>query len=317
MKEIKIGNVDIKTPLGLAPMAGVTDIVFRNICKEMGAGLTVTEMVSAKAIVYRNKNTGQLLKTGDKESPVAVQLFGGDASSVREAIEIINDEPFDILDFNMGCPVPKVVKNKEGSALMLDPKKAEEILKVMAITSKKPVTVKMRSGFDEKNINAPLIAKIAEDAGVSAVTVHGRTREQYYSGTADWDVIRKVKETVSIPVFGNGDVKDGTLALEIMRQTGCDGVMIGRAAMGNPWIFREILHFFETGEEVKRPSKEEVFEMILRHAKELADEKGEIVAIREMRSHAAWYTHGFKGASAIRRRINEILTLAELEELFS
>ena len=317
MKAFKIGNVEIKTPVGLAPMAGVTDIVFRNICKEMGAGLLVTEMVSAKAIVYHNKNTAQLLRTRESESPVAVQLFGGDADSVREAIEIINDEPFDILDFNMGCPVPKVVKNKEGSALMLDPKRAEEILKTMVNTSKKPVTVKMRAGFDSGNINAPLMAKIAEDAGVSAVTIHGRTREQYYSGKADWDVIKKVKETVSIPVFGNGDVKDGPSAAALLEQTGCDGIMVGRGAMGNPWIFREILHFLETGKEMDRPSKDEVFAMIRRHAEELAGEKGEMIAVREMRSHAAWYTHGFTGASAIRREINTISTLSGLEALFS
>ena len=317
MKSIDLGGVKIEYPLGLAPMAGVTDLVYRKICKELGAGLLCTEMVSAKAIVYKNKNTSQLLKTETSESPVAVQLFGSEPEFISKAIEMIEDEPYDILDFNMGCPVPKVVKNHEGSSLMNEPDQAEKVFSAMVRTSKKPVTVKMRSGFEAGNINAPLIAKIAEDCGVAAVAVHARTREQYYSGKADWNVIKAVKEAVSIPVFGNGDITDGASAKACLEMTGCDGLLIGRAAMGDPWIFREIKNYLETGEIMEHPGKEEIFKMIIRHAKELAEEKGEYIAVREMRSHAAWYTHGFPKAAAIRREINTVNTIEELTSLFS
>ncbi|MBR6231252.1 MAG: tRNA dihydrouridine synthase DusB [Lachnospiraceae bacterium] len=317
MKSIDLGNITIEYPLGLAPMAGVTDSVYRKICKENGAGLLCTEMVSAKAIVYKNKNTAMLLKTAPSEGPVAVQMFGSEPEFIAEAIEMTADEPYDILDFNMGCPVPKVVKNHEGSSLMSEPELAKKIFTAMVRTSKKPVTVKMRSGFDAGNINAPLIAKIAEDCGVSAVAVHARTREQFYSGKADWSVIKAVKEAVSIPVFGNGDIRDGASAKACLDTTGCDGLLVGRAAMGNPWIFREIRHFLDTGETMEHPGKEEIFKMIIRHAKALAEEKGEYIAVREMRSHAAWYTHGFPKAAALRREINTVDSIEAFTALFS
>ena len=313
IQSVSVGPVRIQTPIGLAPMAGVTDIVFRNICKEKGAGLLCTEMVSAKAILYRNKNTMDLLKTAYFERPVAVQLFGCDPACMAEASEMIKDLPFDILDLNMGCPVPKVVKNNEGSALMKDPELAGRIIEAVAKACEKPVTVKMRSGFDEGHINAPELAKIAESAGASAVTIHARTREQFYSGSADWDVIRRVKESISIPVFGNGDVKDGPSAVKMLKETGCDGIMVGRAAMGNPWIFREILHYFETGEESLPPSEEEIAGLLLYHAEEIIKEKGEYIGIRQMRSHAAWYLKGFRNAARLRRAVCGIESAADLE----
>ena len=311
-QNVKIGDVMIRNPVGLSPMAGVSDLSFRRICKELGAGYLCTEMVSAKAIVYKNRNTDMIFHTEPDESPVAVQLFGSDPDFMAAAAERLNGESFDILDLNLGCPVPKVVKNHEGSALMKDPGLVGRIVSAMVKASSKPVTVKMRSGFDENSINAPEIARIAEDAGAAAVTVHARTREQFYSGKADWTVIKSVKDSVRIPVFGNGDITDGPAAKAMLEQTGCDGIMIGRAAMGNPWIFREVLHYLKTGEELPKPSIEEIFAMILRHAEDIVKEKGEYIGIREMRAHAAWYTHGFPHAAAMRREINHVSTLDEL-----
>lgn len=315
MKPLKIGNVTIDCPVVLAPMAGVTDLPFRLLCREMGVGLLSMEMVSAKAILYKNRNTESLMEIAPGENPIALQLFGSDPEILGEIAAQIQNRPFDILDFNMGCPVPKVVNNQEGSALMKQPELVREIASSLVKASEKPVTVKIRKGFDDAHVNAVEIAKILEDCGVVAVAVHGRTREQYYSGKADWEIIRKVKEAVSIPVIGNGDVDSPKAAVAMMEQTGCDGVMIGRAAQGNPWLFREIRHYLETGEELPRPSMDEVKEMILRHARFQVEYKGPDVGMREMRKHVAWYTAGFPHSAKLRSEVNAVGTLEELGEL--
>ena len=315
MKPLKIGNVTIDCPVVLAPMAGVTDLPFRLLCREMGVGLLSMEMVSAKAILYKNRNTEYLMEIAPGENPFALQLFGSDPEILGEIAAQIQNRPFDILDFNMGCPVPKVVNNQEGSALMKQPELVREIASSLVKASEKPVTVKIRKGFDDAHVNAVEIAKILEDCGVAAVAVHGRTREQYYSGKADWEIIRKVKEAVSIPVIGNGDVDSPKAAVEMLEQTGCDGVMIGRAAQGNPWLFREIRHYLETGEELPRPSMDEVKEMILRHARLQVEYKGPDVGMREMRKHVAWYTAGFPHSAKLRSEVNAVGTLEELGEL--
>lgn len=316
MEKLKIGNVTLENNLVLAPMAGVTDLPFRVLCKEQGAGLICMEMVSAKGIYYNNKNTEILLTTAEEERPVSLQLFGSDPQIMSEMAKKIEERPFDILDINMGCPVPKVVNNGEGSALMKNPKLVEKIVSQIVKAIQKPVTVKIRKGFDDEHVNAVEIAKIAEEAGASAVAVHGRTREQYYSGKADWDIIRQVKEAVSIPVIGNGDILTAQDALAMKRQTNCDGFMIGRGAQGNPWIFRQILHSLETGEELPKPTMKEVTDMLLRHARAQIAFKGEVVGIREMRKHAAWYTSGYKNSAKLRGKINEVETYEDLEALF-
>ena len=315
--KLKIGNVSLDGNIVLAPMAGVTDLPFRLLCKEQGAGLLCMEMVSAKGIMYNNKNTKFLLTIDERERPVSLQLFGSDADIISEQAKRIEELPFDILDINMGCPVPKIVNNGDGSALMKNPLLAGEIIEKTARAIQKPVTVKIRKGFDEEHINAVEMAHIAQESGAAAIAVHGRTREQYYSGKADWEIIRKVKEAVKIPVIGNGDVWTPQDAIDMRKQTGCDGVMIGRGAQGNPWIFKQILHYEQTGELLEKPSPQEVTEMILRHAKMQMEFKGEYIGMREIRKHAAWYTAGYKNSAKLRGKINETETYEELKELLS
>lgn len=315
MKQLKIGNVTLENRYILGPMAGVTDLPFRLLCKEQGAGLLCMEMVSAKAILYNNKNTETLLEIHPDEQPVSLQFFGSDPKIMSEMAKRVEERPFDIMDINMGCPVPKVVKNGEGSALMKNPKLVHEIVSAMVKAINKPVTVKIRKGFDDTCINAVEIAKIIEDAGAAAVAVHGRTREQYYSGTADWEIIRQVKEAVSIPVIGNGDVTSPQKAEELVKQTGCDGIMIARGAQGNPWIFSEMIAYEQTGQLPDRPARREVREMMLRHARLQLQYKGEYLGIREMRKHVAWYTKGLQGSAKLREEINRVESYAELEEL--
>ena len=312
---MRIGNVDIKGNVVLAPMAGVTDLPFRLLCKENGCGYLYTEMVSAKAIMYNNKNTESLLTVTEGENPIAVQLFGSEPEVMAEAAKRMEERPFDVIDVNMGCPVPKVVNNGEGSALMKNPLLVGRIVEAMANAVKKPVTVKIRAGFDQDNINAPEIARIIQESGGAAVAVHGRTRQQYYSGKADWDVIRRVKENVSIPVIGNGDILTGQDAVKMMEETGCDGVMIGRGARGNPWIFGQINEYLSCGKEMTQPTADEIKSMILKHARMLIDAKGEYTGIREMRKHFAWYTTGMRHASGLRNEVNHVEHFEELEKL--
>ncbi len=312
---MKIGNVVIDNNIALGPMAGVTDLPFRILCKEQGCGLLYTEMVSAKAILYNNKNTEELLKTVPDESPVAVQLFGNDPDIMTEIALRLEEMPFDIIDINMGCPVPKIVNNREGSALMLEPDIVEKLLSKMAKALHKPLTIKIRKGFDDDNINAVEIAKIAEACGVSAIAVHGRTRQQYYSGEADWDIIRQIKENVSIPIIGNGDIVNGSTAVKMLDETGCDGIMIGRAARGNPWIFKQVVHFIKNGEELPKPDITELKSMILRHSRMLLDMKGDYTGIREMRKHVSWYTAGYPHSAELRRKVNMVESYEELEEV--
>ena len=312
--KLKIGNVTLEQNIILAPMAGVTDLPFRLLCKEQGCGLTVTEMVSAKAILYHNRNTEELLRTEPAEQPVAVQLFGSDPAIMAEIAAQVAEGPYAIIDVNMGCPVPKIVKNGEGSALMRDPQKAQAVLAAMVKAVKKPVTVKFRKGFDEGSVNAVEFAKMAESCGVAAVAVHGRTREQYYSGKADWEIIRKVKEAVKIPVIGNGDIFTPEDGARMLSKTGCDGIMVARGAKGNPWIFSRLNHYLETGELLPGPDGKEIREMILRHSRMLAQYKGEKPAMRQMRGHVAWYTKGLPNSAAMRNEINQVETMEELKD---
>ena len=316
-KGLRIGDVTLDNNLVLAPMAGVTDLPFRILCKEQGAGLICMEMVSAKAIQFNNKNTYKLLEIDESERPVSLQLFGSDPDCISEMAKKIEEKPFDILDINMGCPVPKVVNNGDGSALMKNPKLAGEIMAKTVKAIEKPVTVKIRKGFDEEHVNAVEMAKIAEDAGVAAIAVHGRTREQYYSGKADWDIIAAVKDAVSIPVIGNGDIFSPEDVVAMKNHTNCDGFMIGRGAQGNPWIFSQILHYFETGEIIGKPPIDEMVDLMLRHAAmQIEWKEDELAGIREFRKHAAWYTGGYHNASKLRGMINEVETYQELKELF-
>ena len=314
-----IGNIDVGF-LSLGPMAGVTDMPFRILCKEQGADLIYTEMVSAKGIHYNNTNTKDMLIVDEKERPTALQLFGSEPDIMAETAKRIEERNFDIFDINMGCPVPKVVNNGEGSAMMKDVKTASAVVSAVVKAVKKPVTVKIRKGFAAGDANAPEFAKAMEEAGASAIAVHGRTREQYYSGKADWDIIAAVKQKVSIPVIGNGDIFTPQDAEKMLRYTGCDGIMVARGAQGNPWIFKNIKQYFADKEKdgakevYGKPGFDEVYAMIVRHLKMLTELKGEWTAIREMRKHVAWYTEGFPYSAGLRRDINYCLTQEEILE---
>ncbi|HBG5344219.1 TPA: tRNA dihydrouridine synthase DusB [Clostridioides difficile] len=303
---MKIGNLELKNKVFLSPMAGVTDLPFRLICKEQGCGLLYTEMINGKALCYDDENTKKMLKIEEEEHPVAVQIFGSEPDFMGRAAEIMNDYSNEILDINMGCPAPKVVKNGDGSALMKNPKLAEEVLKAVVKNSKKPVTLKIRKGWDDNNVNAVEIAKIAEDCGISALAIHGRTREQFYTGKADWDIIAEIKKNLSIPVIGNGDVFTIEDSINMLDKTGCDAIMIGRGAQGNPWIFKRINHYMNTGEILPEPTLNEKISTAIKHLKLAVEEHGEYVAVREMRKHIAWYLKGLRNSAKLRDEINKI-----------
>ena len=309
---MKIGNLNLDNRVFLSPMAGETDLPFRLICKEQDCGMLYTEMVNAKALCYDDQNTKKMLKIEEEEHPVAIQIFGSDPEYMGGAAKILNSYPNEILDINMGCPAPKVVKNGDGSALLKNPELAAKVLKAVVGNSEKPVTLKIRKGWDDTCINAVEIAKIAEDCGISAIAIHGRTREQYYSGKADWDIIRQVKENVSIPVIGNGDVFEVEDAINMLNQTNCDAIMIGRGAQGNPWIFKRINHYMQTGEILPEPTLEEKINTAKKHLKLAVEEHGEYVAVREMRKHIAWYLKGLRNSARVRDEINKIESYEEV-----
>ena len=313
-RSLKIGNVGLSSPFLLAPLAGITDGPFRRLCAEQGAALVYSEMVSAKGLWYKDKNTGKLLEILDGEEPVAYQLFGHEPDIMAFAAGKLDSCTNVIFDINMGCPVPKIVKNGEGSALMKNPDLAHDVIAAAVKNTSKPVTVKIRAGWDAASVNAVEVARAAADAGAAAVTVHGRTREQYYSGKADWSVIAAVKSAVDIPVIGNGDVTDAASGLRMMEETGCDFVMVGRGALGNPWIFAELNAAWRGEPLPPPPTKEDKKQMMLRHFGDVLELKGEYVAVREMRKHVGWYLKGVPGAAAFRGRINQISSAEELRQ---
>lgn len=312
---MNIGNIELSAPLALAPMAGITDLPFRLICRRLGCGMTVSEMVSAKGLLYKNVKTTEMLRIDDGERPTAIQLFGSVPAELAEAARMVEASGADMIDFNMGCPVPKIVNNGEGSALMKNPLLVGQIVEAMAKAVKKPVTVKIRKGFNDDMINAPEIAHIVEESGGAAVAVHGRTREQFYTGKADWDIIRQVVERVNIPVIGNGDVCSAEDVIAMEQQTGCEAVMIGRGARGNPWIFSRINEYRRTGVLPPKPDVAEIKRMIKKHAQLQLRYKGEYLGIREMRKHVAWYTTGLKDSAALRNEVNLTESMDELFEL--
>ncbi len=319
LHKLKIGNVELENNLILAPMAGVTNLPFRIVCKDYGAGMVCTEMASAKAMFHNDQKTKRLFNTEGEKRPISFQVFGSELESMAYAVKYMSDFA-DIIDINMGCPAPKVVKNGDGSKLLLDLKKAQEIIETAVKNSKVPVTVKFRKGWDKENIVAVNIAQIAEQAGASAVTIHGRTRSEFYTGKADWDIIKKVKQSVNIPVIGNGDIVDEESALQMFEQTGVDGIMIGRGSFGNPWIFRNVKHYLETGEKLPQPTNNEKLEVMEKHIELAVKEKGEDVAIKELRKHIAWYTKNLKNSSEFRNSINKVEKkeelISKLEEYF-
>ena len=320
LNKLKIGNVELENNLILAPMAGVTDLPFRIITEKFKPGLVCTEMVSSKALYYGDEKTKKLLNTNGENKPISMQIFGSDSETMAYAAKYIS-EVADILDINMGCPAPKVVKNGDGSKLLLDLKKSEEIIKAVVNNSKIPVTLKIRKGWDNENIVACEIAQIAEESGISAITIHGRTRDEFYGGKADLEIIKKVKESVKIPVIGNGDIVDEESAKRMFEYTGVDGIMIGRGVMGNPWIFRQIQHYLQTGEKMQKPTIKEKYEILKEHIELDIKEKGEPIALNEMRKHIAWYTKNLKDSSVFRNEINQISIkkdlISKIEEYFT
>jgi nifR3 family TIM-barrel protein len=311
--KMKINQLNLSNNIFLAPLAGVSDRPFRVLCYEQGAGLVYTEMISAKAIAYDNQKTKEMLVTSEGTETLGIQLFGKEPEIMADSAQKIDHPGIALFDINLGCPVPKVVNNGEGSALMKNPKLIGDIVEAMVKRLSKPVTVKIRKGFDANHVNAVLVAKIAEASGAAAITVHGRTREQYYSGHADWDIIRAVKEAVHIPVIGNGDVFNALDAKRMLEETGCDGVMVARGAQGNPWIFREINHYLKTGEIPNRPDTEIIIEMMMRHKNAMVEDKGAYIALREMRKHVAWYTKGLKHGTRLRQVTNQIVDIHEFD----
>ena len=309
---MNIGNVSLDNRVFLSPMAGVTDLPFRTICKEKGCGMLYTEMINAKALCYDDENTKKMLRMDKDEHPVAVQIFGSDPEFMGKAAIIMNQYPNEILDINMGCPAPKVIKNGDGSALMRNPKLAAEVLTAVVKNSEKPVTLKIRKGWDDDSVNAVEIAKIAEECGISALAIHGRTREQFYSGKADWDIIAEIKQAINIPVIGNGDVFEVEDAVNMLEKTKCDAIMIGRGAQGNPWIFNRINHYMKTGKILPEPTLEEKITTAIRHMNLAVAEHGDYVAVREMRKHIGWYLKGLKNSAKYRDQINKITDYKEV-----
>ncbi len=310
-----IGNVNLESPVVLAPMAGVTDLAFRKVCKSYDVGLMITEMVSCKALYYGDKKTAKIMNIEEYERPISLQIFGSDPKIMAEVVEKYNDHNHDIIDINMGCPAPKIVKNGEGSALMKTPKKAYEIIKAVVDASTKPVTVKMRSGWDSSNINAVEICELAQKAGASAVAIHGRTRDQFYAGKADWGIIKQVKNSVDIPVIGNGDVFCIDDGIKMKQLTNCDSIMVGRGAQGNPFLLKRLARYLKTGEILPKPTVSDKINQALEHFELLIQTKGEYIAILEMRKHAAWYIKGIYGASKVKAKINCSKSIEEIQKL--